>query len=67
MTKLQSGGIVKATILGELGVGPRALAWWRSTVEPGLVMEAVAGDFPEAMRQGQPGGSGSGDGGSADS
>lgn len=45
--------ILSATILGELGVGPRVFGVVEIDGKPGLVMEAVAGDFPEAMPMGQ--------------
>ena len=49
----QRAEVVKATILGELGVGPRVFGVVEIDGKPGLVMEAVAGDFPEAMPMGQ--------------
>lgn len=46
------GEVVKATLLGELGVGPKVFGRVEIEGRPGLVMEAVAGDFPEAMAPG---------------
>jgi hypothetical protein len=44
--------ILSATILGELGVGPRVFGVVEIDGRPGLVMEPVAGDFPEVMTPG---------------
>jgi len=44
--------VLKATILGDLGVGPKVFGVVEIEGRPGLAMESVAGDFPEAMPPG---------------
>ncbi len=52
-TEYEMQEIVSAQIFGELGIGPQVFGVVEIEGHRGLVMEAVAGDFPEAMPMGQ--------------